>query len=60
MACQSVGLKELRLQENGSYKAEIIDIWEVTKRQSVEGINKKVKSGLPAKEEIAHLVIKRD
>lgn len=54
------GKKELHLPENGSYKVEIIDIWEMTRRLSVEGINGKVKIGLPAKEGIALLVMKEN
>lgn len=47
---------DLFLEEGKRYKAEIIDIWEMTRIVAVEGICGRVRLGLPGKEGIALLL----
>ena len=49
-------LTTLQLPENGSYKVEIIDMWEMTRRLGVSNVRGEIKIGLPGKEGIAILV----
>jgi hypothetical protein len=44
------------LPENGVYKIEVIDIWEMTRTVLLERSSGKVKLSLPGKEGIAVLV----
>lgn len=46
----------LQLPENGNYKVEIIDMWDMTRKLGAQHVKGKVKIGLPAKEGIALLV----
>lgn len=51
--CSCIG--ELNLPENGSYKVEVIDIWEMTRTPVLSGANGKIRVTLPGKEGIAIL-----
>ena len=44
------------LPENGKYKVEIIDIWEMTRKLAVQNVHGQIRIGLPGKEGIALLI----
>lgn len=44
------------LPKDGVYKAEVIDVWDMTRTMVAEGISGQVKIGLPGKEVIAVLI----
>lgn len=46
----------LTLPEQGSYRVEVIDIWQMTRKQAVSGARGSVTVGLPGREGIAVLV----
>lgn len=46
----------LQLPQDGSYKVEIIDIWDMTRELSVSNVSGNIRIGLPGKEGIAILV----
>ena len=49
--CTCIG--ELDLPKNGTYKVEVIDIWEMTRIKAMDGVNGKIKVKMPGKEGIA-------
>lgn len=51
-------LGELDLPENGTYKIEVIDIWEMIRTKAMDGVNGKVKVKMPGKEGIAIMATK--
>ena len=51
-------LGKLSLPESGSYKVEIIDVWDMTRTVALEGVNGNVEVDLPGKEGIALLATK--
>jgi len=46
---------DVKLPENGKYKVEVIDVWEMTRKVSMEEASGNVRIALPAKEGIALL-----
>lgn len=50
----------VNLPKNGQYRAEVIDIWAMTRTMIAEGISGQVKIGLPGKEGIAILITRMD
>lgn len=55
--CTAVG--ELELPETGKYRIEVIDVWEMTRKTVLEGVNGKVEVPLPGKEGIAVLAVQQ-
>lgn len=55
--CTALG--ELELPENGTYRIEVIDVWEMTRETIAEGVNGKVEVPLPGKEGIAVLAVRQ-
>lgn len=53
-------LMTLDLPENGRYKVEIIDIWEMTRRLAVQNARGQIRVGLPGKEGIAVLITRQE
>ena len=49
-------LMTLQLPQNGKYRVEIIDIWEMTRKLSAENVHGEIRVGLPGKEGIALLI----
>lgn len=47
---------KLNLPENGDYKVEVIDMWEMTRSLAVSGVHGEILVGLPGKEGIAVLI----
>ena len=54
--CTSIG--ELNLPENGSYRVDVIDVWEMTRTPALQGVSGKVRVKLPGKEGIAVLAVR--
>lgn len=54
--CSSLG--ELDLPEDKTYRIEVIDIWEMTRRPAMEDVSGKTSIKLPGKEGIAVIAIK--
>lgn len=50
---------DLELPETGIYDVDVIDVWEMTRERVVENISGKLRIGLPGKEGIAILIIRR-
>ena len=48
--------QEIMLPENGVYRIEVLDIWEMTRTAACEGVSGKIKVPLPGKEGIVILV----
>jgi len=48
--------QEISLPQNGSYRIEIIDIWEMTRTTSIDNACGHVRINLPGKEGIAVLI----
>lgn len=53
---QCARFTELSLPENGEYRVEVIDVWEMTRTTAHEAAHGKVRVQLPAKEGMALLV----
>ncbi len=47
---------DIQLPQNGNYKVEIIDVWEMTRETALAGAHGSIRVGLPGKEGIAVLV----
>lgn len=56
MERQTQAFISLKLPEAGSYKVEIIDMWEMTRKLAVTGVHGNIRVGLPGREGIAVLV----
>ncbi|MDO4275027.1 MAG: DUF4038 domain-containing protein [Eubacteriales bacterium] len=56
--CTAVGT--LELQSTGSYRVEIIDVWEMTRETILTGVNGTVELKLPGKEGIAVLAVREE
>lgn len=54
--CTAVG--SLELPETGTYRVEVIDVWEMTRKTIFTGVNGTVDLSLPGKEGIAVLAVK--
>ena len=54
--CTTTG--ELSLPESGSYRVDVIDVWEMTRTTALTGVNGNVKVALPGKEGIAVLALR--
>lgn len=54
--CTSIG--ELNLPETGSYRVEVIDTWEMTRKTVKEGVNGRIQVELPGKEGMALLAVR--
>lgn len=54
--CTAAG--EMELPENGTYRIEVIDVWEMTRKTILTGVNGKVEFLLPGKEGITVLAVK--
>lgn len=55
---QCAALTELRLPEEGDYRIEVIDTWEMTRKVTMEHVNGTVKVELPGKEDMAVLAVR--
>lgn len=53
-------LMTIDLPENGKYKVEIIDIWEMSRKLSVQNVFGQITVGLPGKEGIALLISRQE
>lgn len=58
MERQCAVLTQLRLPEEGSYRIELIDTWEMTRKVVMENVNGTVKIELPGKEDMAVLAVR--
>lgn len=54
--CTAVG--DLTLPDKGSYRIEVIDVWDMTRKTILTNVNGKVEFSLPGKEGIAVLAVK--
>lgn len=57
---QCAALTELRLPEEGSYRVEVIDTWEMTRKVVMENVNGTIEVELPGKEDMAVLAVRTD
>ena len=55
--CTAAG--ELDLPQSGEYRIDVIDVWEMTRRTILTGVNGKVEFALPGKEGMAVLAVKQ-
>ncbi len=58
MERQCAVLTQLRLPEEASYRIELIDTWEMTRKVVMENVNGTVKIELPGKEDMAVLAVR--
>ena len=58
MERQCAVLTQLMLPEEGSYRIELIDTWEMTRKVVMENVNGTVKIELPGKEDMAVLAVR--
>lgn len=54
--CTSIG--ELPLPEEGRYRVEVIDTWEMTRQVAAEGVSGNTRTALPGKEGMALLAVR--
>ncbi|HHV10797.1 MAG TPA: DUF4038 domain-containing protein [Clostridiales bacterium] len=52
------GKGTMELPDTGKYKIEVIDVWEMTRKTALEGVNGTVEVELPGKEGIALLAVR--
>ena len=58
MERQCAALTELNLPQEGSYRVEVIDTWDMTRKVVMENVNGTVKVELPGKEDMAILAVR--
>ena len=56
---QSASVTELSLPQDGSYRVEVIDTWNMTRTVAAENVCGKVQVKLPGREDMAVLALKQ-